>query len=278
MNKFVDLLIDLYSNSITNLNDTVIGYISFNLAKTPTDGVMSLWDFAEKACNSIFMPIATGLLIFFFLFELCNQSTNENFNLQQFYKLMAKFVLTMFLIQNGFTIFTNLVNLGYGLLNKATATFSISASTTTQATEVFRQALTGQGLFATLGAAILVILIAVAGQIIKLIASIICITRLFTIILMAAGMPLGVVDIYHGMSSNGMRFFKSFAAVCIQGVVMLLVLQISNIMSYVFMPELGTTTGLAAVLGFMASSLLVQLTTVTLLQKSLQITKEFLGV
>lgn len=277
--SMVDLIVDVYQLSSSNLTSTLTNYITFDLSSTPAKGVYSLWGFAKQACDSIFMPIATGLLIFFFLFELCSQSTNENFNLQQFYKLMAKFVITMFLIQNGFVIFTTFVNLGYGLMNTSLSKFAVGDKSTIAASaEIFRNILNGQSLIPLLLIAVMVVIISIAGQFIKLIASMICITRLFNIVIMTAGMPLGIVDVYHGMSSNGMRFFKSFAAVCIQGVVMLLILQVSNIMSYIFMPSLATEATLMQALGFCMDGLLVQLTTVTLLQKSLQITKEFLGV
>lgn len=279
MDTLRDLMTKLYELTTSTMTSGLTEYIRFDVGKEVT-GFGSIWGVAEKLCNNVFMPVAVGLLIFFFMLELLNKQTEQNFTIEQFFKLLAKMVVTMFIIKNGFAIFTQILNMGYGLIKLATDNIGVVDPTdTSQNVEIFRSYIADMSMIPLLLVACMMIFPAIFALIIYVLGFTICITRIYTMAIMASGLPLAIVDTYNGMSSHGYRFIKSFIAVCFQGVVMIIILYLSNILSVtITFDPITEASGLVDFLKFLMSSLVIQLATIAMLQKSLQLTKEFLGV
>lgn len=234
--------------------------------------------------------LGVSLLVIYFMCAMIDKGSTENFTLEQFGRLLAMMVASKYLIDHGFELMQHLFSFG----NEALGMISLGniANATMDSEALLNDYLesTKQGL-PTILQVLQVHHILVFGMlllpwafswIMRMSVFVVVFSRIIEIYVRAAVCPIALADFFqNGLQGSGWRFLKSFLAVCLQGLMILIIMMVFG---YVFscIPDLmdaiygaDRTDNLFYYLGII---LCVEGSTVMLLFKSLGLTKEVLGV
>lgn len=302
--------------------DSVLKYLyltgsTASTSMTSSDSAFNIsliLNLASKITTNIILPIADCLLIMYFVFNLIEMASNENFTLQTFGKLLGKFVVFHILVVNTFSLMLTILSLGSALVTDTNKYIGSVSTITTGSTVVESQILGDVNIMDEASAKYnqlkdeydayktdwdnnSFIKFIVSGGIGKLVTymtdsfstgfmllapfiiSVICygaiiltaLSRILQIAIRLPLMPIAMSDMYNGGThSRGMSSFKGFIALAVQGMIILIIVAMGN--------ALCTTmyTGNMFMASFYMS--IVKLAQVSLLGKSLEISKELLAV
>ncbi len=165
----------------------------------------------------IILPLALILLAIYFLVELLEKSTSQNFNAEQMISLLIKLAIGVIIVQHIDVVIVAICNITNGILtaiNETTTDFLGSLSIETRMNGA-------QSFFAIVANFIMFFvayIIAVAMNVLILFH---VISVKFEIVARAAFAPLGVADVMSGMNSGAIRYIKSFLSVSLQLVIIL---------------------------------------------------------
>lgn len=211
------------------------------------------------------MPVGLALIVLYFLLELIDKTTRDNFSLEHFFRLMLKLLVAKFLMENGWTILNSFIRIGnsiFGLMSVESVGITATlkeyveeiqdASNLTNLAMIFQWAIPWVFAFVS-----------------RLISKVICWGRTIEIGVRSVCAPIAMADIFQdGFHGGGFRYLRKFFAVCLQAFVIMLVIQISGVIQGIVIGDGGVT---------MINSLVVGLTTCALVIKSQQIANDLVG-
>jgi hypothetical protein len=264
-------------------------------------------------CQDIVLPIADCMLIMYFLITLTEKASHDNFSLEQFGKELMKVVIYHILIINTFALMMQILSFGNALIRE-TNSYLISPSDTygyREVPTVFGEligngsgkvyingqaadqydaiksqsdALAGKSFMKQLTSGDLITYIItllkygfflLAPFVISVIAYgamiMAALSRVLQISIRLPLAPIGLADLYNGgIHSRGMSTLKGLIALAAQGMVILMIIGIGNILcSAIMTSDIFVSALLVSV---------VKLSQISLLGKSLEVTKEIFGV
>lgn len=233
----------------------------------------SIWDYAEKAYNSL-MSIGASIALLFFLLEVMDKTTREMMTLEQFIIFFIKLIVALFVLNNGFKIIESFLTINRDICDYLEPTKIVGVSTGGDETtynkicEDIKIPVAGQ-LFAI--GAILKMLIPYLGTLLaSMYITFICWGRFFEIGVRTAFAPIGMVDVVtEGFKFSNLKYFKKLIAVIFQGAIILTIMRVVG---------MANDALLSSFLPGGYSYLIILFTEIGLIKKANQISNDILGV
>lgn len=173
---------------------------------------------AIEAVNTAVIPVASVLICMYFLLDLMDKVTNDNFSSDQFIKMLIKLGFSEFLISNISTIAVSFMNAG--------SSFMIQIYEATQASlpggvDMTLEMTNDMGLFECLAIVVAMLFPFIASFLIQIAVYFMGYSRAIEMILRSMFAPIGCADfVMGGVHSGGMRYIKKMLAICLQGGIM----------------------------------------------------------
>ena len=208
----------------------------------------------KSVYTGIVSPVGEALIVLFFLIELIDKTTKDNFSLEHFFKLMLKVVIAKLLIENGWDILTSCINIGSSL---ATAITSDPKGLSSTVLDDYAKDIQDENTIGNLGMIIQWFLPWVFAWISKLICIVICWGRVIELGVRAVTAPISMADIFQdGTHSGGFRYLRKFLAVCLQAAVIMVIIQVAGIIQNLIIGG-GTVTMFKAVVVGLSTCMMV---------------------
>lgn len=208
----LNFLLDLYQEMLAQIGFTNLPTGAKNaLIMTTTDFTGS--PIVTNAYDKV-ISVGTVLVLMYFLINLLEESTRDNFTPEQGIKAFIKLAIAEIAVMKSDKIvvaFCNISNAMIKLLLGSLEDVTVSP---------VENAASATGTIIILCNIIMAFLPWVVSLLINVVLIVICFTRKIEVIVRATLMPIGISDIINGgYHSNGIRYLKRFIAVLFQGVV-----------------------------------------------------------
>ena len=221
---------------------------------TTTDMMKSM----KPVYTDIVSPVGEALIVLFFLIELIDKTTKDNFSVEHFFKLMLKVVIAKFLIENGWDILTGCINVGSNLPVAITSDPK-GLTSKSKVLDQYAKEIQETNTIGNLGMIIQWFLPWVFAWISKMICIVICWGRMIELGVRAVTAPISMADIFQdGTHSGGFRYLRKFLGVCLQAAVIMLVIQVSGIIQGLIIGKNTVTMFKAVVVGLSTCMLVVR--------------------
>lgn len=221
---------------------------------TTTDMMKSM----KPIYTDIVSPVGEALIVLFFLIELIDKTTKDNFSVEHFFKLMLKVVIAKFLIENGWDILTGCINVGSNLAGAITSDPK-GLTSKSNVLDQYAKEIQETNTIGNLGMIIQWFLPWVFAWISKMICIVICWGRMIELGVRAVTAPISMADIFQdGTHSGGFRYLRKFLGVCLQAAVIMLVIQVSGIIQGLIIGKNTVTMFKAVVVGLSTCMLVVR--------------------
>lgn len=221
---------------------------------TTTDMMKSM----KPVYTDIVSPVGEALIVLFFLIELIDKTTKDNFSVEHFFKLMLKVVIAKFLIENGWDILTGCINVGSNLAGAITSDPK-GLTSKSKVLDQYAKEIQETNTIGNLGMIIQWFLPWVFAWISKMICIVICWGRMIELGVRAVTAPISMADIFQdGTHSGGFRYLRKFLGVCLQAAVIMIVIQVSGIIQDLIIGKDTVTMFKAVVVGLSTCMLVVR--------------------
>lgn len=221
---------------------------------TTTDMMKSM----KPVYTDIVSPVGEALIVLFFLIELIDKTTKDNFSVEHFFKLMLKVVIAKFLIENGWDILTGCINVGSNLAGAITPDPK-GLTSKSKVLDQYAKEIQETNTIGNLGMIIQWFLPWVFAWISKMICIVICWGRMIELGVRAVTAPISMADIFQdGTHSGGFRYLRKFLGVCLQAAVIMIVIQVSGIIQGLIIGKDTVTMFKAVVVGLSTCMLVVR--------------------
>lgn len=221
---------------------------------TTTDMTKSM----KPVYTDIVSPVGEALIVLFFLIELIDKTTKDNFSVEHFFKLMLKVVIAKFLIENGWDILTGCINVGSNLAGAITSDPK-GLTSKSKVLDQYAKEIQETNTIGNLGMIIQWFLPWVFAWISKMICIVICWGRMIELGVRAVTAPISMADIFQdGTHSGGFRYLRKFLGVCLQAAVIMIVIQVSGIIQGLIIGKDTVTMFKAVVVGLSTCMLVVR--------------------
>ena len=221
---------------------------------TTTDMMKSM----KPVYTDIVSPVGEALIVLFFLIELIDKTTKDNFSVEHFFKLMLKVVIAKFLIENGWDILTGCINVGSNLAGAITSDPK-GLTSKSKVLDQYAKEIQETNTIGNLGMIIQWFLQWVFAWISKMICIVICWGRMIELGVRAVTAPISMADIFQdGTHSGGFRYLRKFLGVCLQAAVIMIVIQVSGIIQGLIIGKDTVTMFKAVVVGLSTCMLVVR--------------------
>lgn len=221
---------------------------------TTTDMMKSM----KPVYTDIVSPVGEALIVLFFLIELIDKTTKDNFSVEHFFKLMLKVVIAKFLIENGWDILTGCINVGSNLTGAITSDPK-GLTSKSKVLDQYAKEIQETNTIGNLGMIIQWFLPWVFAWISKMICIVICWGRMIELGVRAVTAPISMADIFQdGTHSGGFRYLRKFLGVCLQAAVIMIVIQVSGIIQGLIIGKDTVTMFKAVVVGLSTCMLVVR--------------------
>lgn len=212
-----------------------------------------------KTTSQAVLPIASVIVVIYFMMNLMDKIATEQFSTDQFIKLLMKLVFAII-------ITTNIADWsGYIMQFGVTFTKAVTASTTVTTNIQIGDVVKDMDFWNKILSIIIMMIPWVIALILRIAIYFLGFGRMIEIGVRAALAPIGVADIVTGgVSSNGFRYIKKMIGISIQGGVMMLIAASAAVLMNNYMTGIdnlldivviGKYLGVAAsMIGIMASS------------------------
>ena len=262
--------------SIVKIKVSYNGSTGFATSTDATDSShLDLWNVASSVYDAIKI-VGMGFVTLYLLMGLMDKAQTEQFNLEHFFKAMLKYSITLILVNNGFTLFGYILNLGNALLDTLSAAITAGSGTgfktvldgyyaRAQSNTTF---LTGaiDGLSILLELCIPYICMFLS----KIVLFVLIYSRLIELFIRAAFMPIGISDMFNGNGNgSGFRYIKKLFGTAFQGSMIIAILSL-----YQTLIASAGNTGLSGPIQVVVITFAV----ISLVMKSQQWSNEILGV
>lgn len=256
--------------------DSISDVLTFN----PSTELSSAWSAAYTIYDTLMVPAALGLMIIWFLVKMMERSSNEQMTIEQFFMLFVKLIAAKFLIDNGFDLFAQMWGLGISLVNSASSAFSTGSAAVMDHEALWKE-FTGYdwddkiNFIKVIPYWAQLLLPWLVGKIIIACVYFIAYSRLIEMLVRVCGTPVALSDFMNeGLHGAGWRWMKTFLAICLQGMLILIISRIySLIMADVFAAA-PTTDWWDNILKQIA----ISFAAIAIMFKSLSLSRELLGV
>jgi len=302
---FYDLIYQMIITVFGSNLSEIVEVLQMSSSSIAGINVSGVWTFINNIYTYVMLPIGYSIMILYFLNELMDITTSERFSTLNLAKLLFKLVFIKIFMDNALWFLEQFMAIGTALVNSVFRFNSLNNTTTGDTVnsmmlgdinippqvstllETIKDEIVvepkllqlGETLFKPIGISL--------GYIIGLLIpwaiswmtyfsmNLIAWQRFFEIYLRISVAPIAIADMWNGMNSGGYRYMKAFFAVCLQGVVILMILIIGN--------QLTSSVGIGvSSLKSWGSDILklsiIKLIQVSLLMKSLNFSREVLGV
>lgn len=227
--------------------------------------------------------IGVALLVVFFLAELLDKSTRQEYNLEILLRMLIKYFVMKTLMDNGLSLLKALLGISNALVG------NISNAGISQAQADFLNkigtALDDSGTMMTFFLLMVGFVIRLLSQLLGIVIKAACYGRLFDITIRGGLMPIGCASmVQDGFTGHGLRYIKKYFASCLEGVVIVVVLFIGSKMTSATLAGLFSSgNGIAfdsamALVGRVFAILLIPITELMVILKAGQIANEVAGV
>lgn len=254
------------------------------------------WSVAESINKNVIQPVGYSLVGICFTIRVARAATDfEHVTAEKIFTPFIQMLGCMIMVSNAYTLMLNMISIGVALAvrvqNQAVGLLGVNITAlTAQMMPDFDQT---HGIFVTqyLGelwdSAILVaqlLLPHLAYKVVSFLIKIISYGVIIELIVRGSLFPLFGGDIMlHGFEGAGMRYLKSFMAVCAQGAVIVLIAAIQNSLNASALSQVVGGSGnalkdIATITKAVGKILVFDFSAVALMLKSSQITREVLGV
>jgi len=208
----IDTMIDTIFGG--KLFDGIVGILTHN-----TDAI---WLTLATLYKSTMIPIGSALLVLYFLIELMEQTTHDNFNIEHFFRMFIKLLLGSLLINNGLVILQDLQAFGNSICNSMIDSKISLGGLSPEALAVFHAQADS---LAWYKAPLLWVQLAIPflmDFVIQILVQVICYSRLIEIVVRAMFAPLALPDVFaEGTRGGGFKYLKKYFATCLQGAIIL---------------------------------------------------------
>lgn len=232
--------------------------------------------------NTVF-PIAVMLLFVYFIISLVDKCSSETFTWEQMWRLFAMLLATKFLIEHGFDLLEKLFGIGLSITNSfsqirgGSSEFALTEAEIEEILNNLNESMNWAiKIIRNVLLWIVLLIPALISWIMKTAVAIICYSRIVEVYTRAVFMPVALSDVFHGgLQSGGWRFLKSFFAICLQGATIVVIAIIYGQLMAALSQNYATDR---AFWSFYCTSIAIQASAIMLMFKSLNLTKEVLGV
>lgn len=217
--------IEVYGAKVFSSAEDILSF----RAHGPTSLERGVWNTVETVFNTT-SSIGFLVVIIYFLIDLLEKTTHENFNIEHFFRSCIKLILGALLVLNGLPLLEGLLDFGSGILNLV----GTSGLDNDQAVSTLRMSMNmieNNGEAKDTFNLIAIILDLLIPYIImlgcNLYVKVVCYSRIIEIGLVGAFAPIGMADIMaEGTKGNGFRYLKKFLALALQGAIIMGILVI----------------------------------------------------
>lgn len=187
-----------------------------------SDGKLQVvWDFLQDGVYKVAMTVGELLIVLYFMVEMIERSTADNFTIEHFVKMLIKV----------FVAFAIIVNFEYlmDLILKASSSFMVKAGNinvaNSEALTEKAEELAQAGVIKAMGAMLQMILPYILVFFSKIVVSAVAYGRLLEFAVRTALAPLALANMFSGgFNSPGSRYMRKLVAVALQGAVITLIL------------------------------------------------------
>lgn len=200
---------------------------------------------ASETVWHVLFPIGICMSLLYFLIDIYDKTTMHvrDFDMKTFLLSFAKLVISIAIITWGPHVIVALIEIGNGLILKFVQGGGTSLSNTQE--QVMRAMLDymeNMGFLGAIGMIVGAIILQLANVIPSFLILFQAISRKLELILMVGLFPVALPDMYNGLSnSRALSYAKKFAAVCLNGMIMLAVIKISTSLQGSFMEDIYKT-------------------------------------
>ena len=208
INSFIE---SIYGSSFIN---DIIDILTMTPQNFP-----SAWNVVKMIYNNVIMPVAVGLMIVWLMVAMIDKATQENFNTEQFIKMLVKMVVVVFVLSNGLALLEKIMSFGSAMVTSFQANMPISTLTeSVQSIKDYAKMTTDNYSFMkSLLFIIQLVFPWIVNLIIQIVVRFVCYSRIIELMIRTIFAPIAISDMFaEGQNSSGMRYLKKFLAVAIQ--------------------------------------------------------------
>ena len=234
------------------------------------------WAGIEGVFNRAILPVGYALLCLYFLIELMEKTTHDNFNLEHFIRMSIKLLVGKILMDNSLAFLNGMIAFGNILIGD----FSKSVKDLPPGA-IDIEAIVADGPSGKISSALRWIQLIVPYLITwfpTILVKVACYARSIEIIVRTMLAPIGMADIYsEGTRGPGFRYLRKFLAVNLQAIVILGILYAATILNTALLAsglgvppgetistwkqvssQIGSIIGRNAIIGFTLTSMITQ--------------------
>lgn len=206
--------------------DGMSDYIGILTLKESTTGI-NVNNIMKELYNAT-LSIGLALLLAFFLLELIDRVTKEQFDAETMIRMLIKYLVGKAIMENGIRLLQALMKIGNGLTGSVAATEPFDMSALNRVVYYIDNTNMAEGF-------LFVILLAIPYALAKIVGIAIqamCYARIFDIVLRGGFAPIGCCTmVQEGFTGHGLRYLKKFLGSCLQGAIMIGILVVAGMMS-----------------------------------------------
>lgn len=258
------------------------------LSINPTTGDYStVWKTVQRLYDEAVVPVATGIMLIYFLVAILEKSKADQFNLEQFLMIFIKLIIAQYLIENGLTVLTWIYSLGFSFLNAITDVVGKDTTFSKDTADAVWNVLVGEDvdpsdgfklkyLGTVIGALCQLIIPFLITMILKIVVYFICYTRLIELYVRTCIAPIALADFFtEGIHGSGWKFLKNYMAIALQGAIIMVAAVIFTALAAGLLK--GTIADSSGYWSWLVKYLALAGATVGLMFKSLTLCKEMVG-
>lgn len=237
-------------------------------------GYAGLWAGVISLVEVVIEPIAICLVVLYFLMGMVDKLSSENFGMEQAIKELIKLFMGVYLVSNSLNLVVDLIVLGNGILRR-TQSYLLG---TVPSLDITVSSLGDLKPVPLLFVSMLVAIFLIAQWAIMMLMKAVCVIRLVDIVVRAAMSPIALSDMFSGsfLNSHAMNFIRSFAAVCLQGALLVIIASFVPAGLNAVLSSGDYSSGWA-LLGDVAKSIPITIACFLVMMRSGSIAKEMLG-
>ena len=268
INIINDLLTACYGEALQIGDGTLI---TFTGAQS---GYAGLWAGVLSLADIVIEPIAICLVVLYFLMGMVDKLSSENFGMEQAIKELIKLFMGVYLVSNSLNLIVDLISLGNGIL-KRTQNYLLGSIPSPDLT---LSSLGDSPVPALLVIVVLISIILIVQWLVMLAMKAVCVIRLVDIVVRAAMSPIALSDMFSGsfLNSHAMNFIRSFAAVCLQGALIIIIASFVPAGMDAVLTSGDYSSGME-LLGAISKTIPITLACLLVMLRSGSIAKELLG-
>lgn len=220
-------------DSVAEINDQILSAGHSGLLAVGIDGLnATLYGYVKAIMSTVVMPLAYVILAIFLGLELYHiadhsfgdTSSGSSIPLKLIFKLMIRIIAAKALVDNTLVIMEAVYSMGQSIISGISSVLAGGTVSGAMDLPAINAAIDGMGLGEQLGTLPEMVIVNIAVFLVMGVVNVICAGRFVEIYIMVALAPVPLATLLSGeLSDIGKNFFKNFAAVCLQGAIIYIV-------------------------------------------------------